>query len=121
VFLQKNLRLLIAIAWLIFISSLFFLPGAAFPKADWLSDIQFDKWVHIGFFIVLVGLWSWALETANKLQYFFLVFAAILYGLCVELVQHYLVVNRSFDPGDLVADSIGALLGLFIWVRYIKK
>jgi hypothetical protein len=120
VFLQKKLRLLIAFIWLIFISILFCLPGSSLPKADWLSKIWFDKWVHIGFFMVLVGLWNWALKTKTSLQYTYMIVGAIVYGLIVELVQHYLIPNRSFDPGDLIADSVGAFIGLFIWVRYIK-
>ncbi len=118
---SKKHRGIIVILWTVFISVLFCLPGAALPKADWLSDIYFDKWVHIGFFTVLIFLWSWFLEAGKFSIFIATIAAAILYGLVVELVQHYFILNRSFDLGDLVADTVGALLGLFGWKRFIKK
>ncbi len=48
--------------------------------------------------------------------------ACLLYGLLMEFVQKFWVPNRSFDPGDVVADGVGAAAGvLFSWKRYIKK
>jgi len=47
---------------------------------------------------------------------------AFLYGIGMEFVQRYLVVNRSFDVGDIIADGVGALAGfLFSSRTYIKK
>lgn len=47
---------------------------------------------------------------------------AFLYGIGMEFVQRYLVLNRSFDGGDIIADGIGALAGyLFSSRTYIKK
>ena len=40
----------------------------------------------------------------------------------MEFVQKYFVAFRSFDPGDIVADGIGSLIGYFFAARrYIKK
>lgn len=80
-------RVLLASVYLIIISALFCLPGSALPKADWLSKIYFDKWVHIGFFFVLIIIWLWALQLFKKAIVFLLIAAAI-YGLTVEIVQH---------------------------------
>ncbi|HVG17361.1 MAG TPA: VanZ family protein [Chitinophagaceae bacterium] len=118
---NRKYRGVLATLWTIFISILFCLPGSALPKADWLSKIYFDKWVHIGFFMVLVILWSWFLDIKRNRIYLTIIIVSILYGLTVELVQHYLIVNRSFDLGDLLADTVGALVGLFVWKGYIKK
>jgi VanZ family protein len=117
----RKYRAVIATLWTVFISILFCLPGSALPKADWLSKIYFDKWVHIGFFMVLVILWSWFLDIKRSRIYFTIIVLSVFYGLTVELVQHYLILNRSFDLGDLIADSAGALIGIFIWKGYIKK
>jgi VanZ family protein len=46
---------------------------------------------------------------------------AFLYGLAVEVIQYYFITNRSFDLTDLAADMVGAMAGLLIWGRYIKK
>ncbi|HUC81794.1 MAG TPA: VanZ family protein [Flavisolibacter sp.] len=110
----------LAIAWLLVISVLFFLPGSALPKETWLNDIQFDKWVHFGFFALLLFLWRFFLPAAKKYSWFLLL-GALFYGLGVELVQHYLIANRSFDMGDVAADMAGAVAGILFWQGYIKK
>jgi VanZ family protein len=117
---QKQMKLL-AFAWLIFISILFFLPGSALPKDDWLSKIYFDKWVHFGFFALLLFLWRFYFPGESKYHHHLLAFA-FCYGLSVELIQHFFIANRSFDVGDLIADMTGGVAGIWIWVkRYIKK
>lgn len=117
-----------AIAWLIICTVLLILPGSAFPKENWLSEIWFDKWVHIGLFAVMVILFCWgALKKTNeqaRLRKHFIVFAilAIAYGAGMEFVQKYFVANRSFDIGDIAADAIGSVIGLLFSVkRCIKK
>jgi hypothetical protein len=119
--LSKTRKFILAVAALLFFSFLFCIPGSAIPKDDWLEKIWADKWVHIGIFISLVFLWSNALEINSTPGFFILVFVAVLYGLTVEIVQDQLVVNRSFDLGDLVADFIGCLGGVWLRARYIKK
>ena len=44
------------------------------------------------------------------------------YGIVMEVLQHYFIPFRSFDWGDVVADCVGAIVGYMIatyW--YIKK
>ena len=119
--LSKTSKFLLAVAALVFFSFLFCIPGSAIPKDDWLDKIWADKWVHIGIFISLIFLWSNALEINTTKGFFILVFVAVLYGLAVEIVQDKLVANRSFDLGDLVADFVGCLGGVWLRRRYIKK
>jgi VanZ family protein len=111
----------LAIGWLIFISVLFFLPGSALPEENWLSKIYIDKWVHIGFFAVLIFLWrssfNWDIYKYNL----FLLFSAVLYGCFVEVVQLYWVANRSFDVYDIISDTVGSILGLLVWLQVYKK
>lgn len=120
--LSKNLRLALAVFYVVFISVLFVLPGSAFPKDDWLDKIGFDKWVHIGLFGGLALAWSWALSIGRLKYLWMLFFLFAFYGISVEIVQDQLVTNRSFDIGDWIADMVGSVLGLwFWWYRYIKK
>jgi VanZ family protein len=116
-----SLRIIWPLLWLTFITILFCLPGSAFPKADFLSKIWFDKWVHIGFFTVLLFLWNWAFRLNKRGDFYLILLLAILYGFLIEVVQHYLIINRSFDLGDLVADTIGSLVGLWTWSLYKKN
>ncbi|MFD2918123.1 VanZ family protein [Terrimonas rubra] len=121
--------LLPAIAWLILSVILLTLPGSQFPSSNWLSAIAFDKWVHIGMFAMMVFLWCWGItrfsaRPKQKLKQIF-VWVFILscaYGIGMEYVQENLVIHRSFDVGDIIADIVGALCGLgYAWYRFIKK
>ena len=114
--------------WMIVCTILLTLPGSSFPKEDWLDKIWFDKWVHIGLFAVMVVIWCWGIQkgpantqTLTRLFQWVLLLA-IVYGTGMEFVQKYLVVNRSFDGADIVADAAGAFIGyLFSRRVYIKK
>jgi len=79
-------------------------------------------------FAIMVFLWCWSLLKIQldkeKLKKGFIAFLILwfVYGVCMEFVQKYFVVNRSFDIGDIIADAIGCIIGfLFSWSRYLKK
>lgn len=114
-----------AITWFLLSTFLLTLPGSSLPKETWLNKIQADKWIHIFMFGLMVFLFCRALSKKIKvsLQNFLYVFAACcLYGIAMEFVQKYWVINRSFDFGDIVSDILGSLLGFWISAkRYIKK
>src|SRR5437868_246664 len=109
------------ILWLLLMNFLFFLPGSALPKEDWLDRIFFDKWVHIGLFAVLIFLWRSAFTWTFTKYNLVLIFSALLYGLLVEFIQRQWVPNRSFDLYDVLADTIGSIIGLIVWLSSIKK
>jgi len=119
--LAKN-KLLILSLYFLLITILFFLPGSALPKEDWLSKIYFDKWVHVGLFMILSFLSCWAFLLKRRKDLVMLLLATICYGFLVEIIQGTLVANRSYDLGDLTADTCGSILGITFWLwRYIKK
>ena len=116
------------IAWLLISTFLLTIPGSAFPKENWLEKLWVDKWVHLGMFSIMVFLWCWATmkipQAAAQRKKTFIIIAcvALVYGGAMEFVQHYLIPNRSFDIGDIIADAVGCAIGLlFSWQRYIKK
>ncbi len=116
-----------AIGWLLLVTLLLVLPGQAFPQETWLSNIQFDKIVHIGLFAVLTwlfcrGLYQTFPQARLKSNFIYIAPAAVVYGLVMEFVQKYYVPFRSFDVYDVVADGIGAFAGYFfsVWL-YFKK
>ena len=86
-----------------------------------MMTIDFDKFVHFCIFSGLVFLWRSAFD--YKMPNFSLVIflGALLYGYLVEVIQLNWVANRSFDLLDVVADSLGSLMGLFVWRRVYKK
>ena len=118
---NKKARISIAIVYLMIISALFCLPGSAFPKNNWLSKIGFDKWVHIGFFAVLIILWNWAANSTKRSYTILIMASAIAYGLLVEYVQHNFIPNRGFDIGDWIADIAGSCVGMGLWAAYLRN
>jgi VanZ family protein len=111
---------ILSIGWFILMCVLFTLPGSAFPNENWLSDIYFDKWVHVGLFAVLVFLWSSFFMVKPSAWWKPLLYALI-YGLIIEWIQKEFVPNRSFDIYDVIADTVGSVIGLMVWLRVYKK
>jgi VanZ family protein len=120
-FSKRISRLAFACVYLILISILFFLPGSAFPQENWFSKIYLDKWIHAGIFLCLSLVWLWALDMNERRIYIQLLFLMGLYGLGVEIIQGLFIPNRSFDLFDLLSDMTGAVSGIFLRGRYIKK
>ena len=110
-----------AIVWLLIISVLFFLPGSALPNESMFGIPQFDKLVHAGFFAVLLFCWRFYFKADVRYTWLLLLLAAA-YGLGVEFIQRDFVPHRDFDLYDVIADVIGAGIGLWFWTkRFIKK
>jgi VanZ family protein len=117
-----------AVAWLITSFILLTLPGSSLPKENWLDKIWADKWIHIGMFAIMVILFCWAMPGIGKqeerLKKAFIIIAILCtaYGIGMEYVQKYFISNRSFDIGDIIADTVGSVIGLLYSLRtYIKK
>ncbi|MBL0233575.1 MAG: VanZ family protein [Chitinophagaceae bacterium] len=126
--LSKRLHLLLAIILLAGITILLVIPGSAFPSENWMSSIQLDKWIHIFLFAILVIMWVTAMwknyPTVTSFHKLSVSVAciAVIYGISMEIVQHYFVTNRSFELNDIFADLAGSLIGyLLLMSRYIKK
>lgn len=110
-------KLISAIGWFLLSLVLLCLPGSSLPKYPWLAAIHADKWVHIGLFGILCALFC-RLVISQKNEgkiiqmYCILVtIGGIFYGITMEFVQKYWIAGRSFEPWDIVADSIGCILG----------
>ena len=111
----------LAISWFIIMNILFVLPGSALPRSNWLTEIQVDKWVHVGLFAVLVFLWCSAFEFSASKKGWLIVITAVAYGFLVEVVQKNWVPNRSFDLYDVLSDTAGSIFGFWLWLRVNKK
>jgi VanZ family protein len=103
------------------------MPGSAFPKQNWLSTIHFDKMVHIGLFAMLVVLWCWPFSflpfarTTAARSFVLITLLGIGYGIAMEFVQDNWIPRRSFELGDIIADTAGAVAGfLFARWKYLK-
>jgi len=126
---NQNRFLFPALAWLIICTILLTLPASAFPSDKWYTKIPlFDKWAHIGIFSILSFLFCWGIfkkgnsTDSRKKNFIQTGILCLLYGIIMELVQRYLIPNRSFDAGDIIADGVGTFAGVIYSIkRYIKK
>lgn len=121
-------KLFPAILWLLIIITLLSLPGSAFPSQNWMSKIQFDKWIHIFIFFILTFLFCLPLRSYKEKTYrYFILYISIatllsiIIGIIMEYVQKYYIPNRSFDVWDIVTDTVGSVLGCIYCLRWHKK
>ena len=105
-----------AILWAIFIFILSVIPGKQFPRELFIPHL--DKAVHLTFYLVLFVLGYGAKK--NELSILALSTVCFLYGLLIELIQHYLIPNRFFGADDILANTIGIVFGVLFVKRIIK-
>ncbi len=117
---MKNLKYFLpATIWIIIILVLCTLPGKDIPTSSFLEQIHFDKFVHfslfggIVFFLALAVYWQRKKVSSGLLLLF--VFISASYGLAIEFVQKYYAEGRSFDLYDALADTIGAIAGVWVF------
>jgi hypothetical protein len=133
IFVQKQLlrnklivRLIPATIFFFITFYLFTLPGKSIPKVGWMEEIKMDKLVHIGLFTTSIILWCFplkktTLDSPSKIFWaLFISFIGICYGIAIEYIQKYYIVGRSFDLFDIVADSIGCIIGYIVTIKYFK-
>lgn len=113
-----------ALLWIGLILFLCTLPGSDIPQISLLDKLHADKIVHVVLFGGIVIWISYGFYKQkghiSNLTLFFIAFLAAAYGLAIEYIQKYMVVNRSFDMWDVVADAAGAIAGIFIF-KFIGK
>ena len=113
---HKNL-LFAALFYSFIISILFFLPTTGLPKVNFAAA---DKIVHGFIYFVLINLWMAYFYAKNNFHFdgksiAILFFSILLYGIVIEILQGLFTVSREADIFDLIANTIGSLLGIFFF------
>jgi VanZ family protein len=115
------------IAWFFLVLILICIPGYDLPKVDnWLIEINFDKFIHVGLFAVLAYLFMLpivrsALPTKEKWNWLIkITIAAIIWGITTELIQKFFVTGRSFSLSDWAADGSGGVAAL-LYFKFRRK
>lgn len=100
-------------SWTLLIFILCCLPGNEIPDID----IPFiDKWAHVVLFAVFSFLWLCAAPTRNVVYLFILLLISIFTGWLVEYIQGHYVQGRYQDDMDTLADGVGGLAGIIIFI-----
>ena len=103
-----------AILWTLAIISSCLVPASSFKRFSFDSILELDKIIHFimyaGFFI----LWRLSADKLKSKYSVILLFTAILLGIGIEVIQGEMKYGRTYDEADMVANTIGAFLGLLI-------
>ena len=112
-----NLKLL-AISYTILVVVLSLSPiPRAIPN---FKFFEMDKLIHLTMYFVLILLWGINL-ISFKFSLIKILFLTIFFGLLIETLQYLLPFGRYFDLGDIIANSVGAIIGIIILLFYKKK
>jgi VanZ family protein len=94
-------------------AAVLFLLSEKQPGTSDLWDLVPDKVVHLGLYGVLGATLAWGRHrTRRPLSFFLLALAGIVYGASDEWHQSF-VPGRTPSAGDILADSVGVVLGLW--------
>ncbi len=112
-----------SLLWALLIVLLSGLPGDDLPHLVFWDKVSFDKLTHAFFYAVLVVLITVGLVKQYRFSSFRkkslrIAFAVtIVFGFAVEVLQALVFYNRSAELTDLLANTIGCLLGVlyFKW------
>ncbi|WP_299820035.1 VanZ family protein [uncultured Pontibacter sp.] len=100
------------------------LPSSSMPSLSIWELFSFDSFAHAFLFGVLTFLMIVGLTkqfTYIKLRHYAIrtsLFISFAFGVFVELMQHFFIQGRQGDLMDVLANTLGCLLGivLFKWV-----
>lgn len=87
-----------------------------------VSILGYDKFLHALLYFGLVLVWLIYFNNAQKLSIknsFFILFGSLLYGICIEFLQGTLTTDRTADFFDVLANTIGIVLGA-LFFKFIK-
>jgi VanZ family protein len=112
-----------AIIWMALITGLSVMPAPQLPKTPFFAP---DKLAHATIYAVFTWLILFGLQrrTKTKLprkQVIISVVFAAFYGILMEFVQYAFVPGRFFEYGDMLANTIGALLGLSLFIPILLR
>ncbi|MES2747777.1 MAG: VanZ family protein [Bacteroidota bacterium] len=119
---NKKILLLFALLWTVLITILSLITVGNIGGKIALPHK--DKMIHFVFYFVFVLLWFHVKKSGNNYKKTSVVvfLIAIGYGLLMELFQSVFTTTRKADIFDVIANSSGALAGLFfISYRFLNK
>ena len=79
-----------------------------------------DKAYHCFAYFTLAISWLFTFYKKPKKKYL-IVLLCVIFGIIIEILQSKLTVYRTGDYLDVIANSLGVLLALFIFNVFLKK
>lgn len=77
-----------------------------------------DKIYHIIAYVILASLWMLYLKPFKvNFRPLFVFFTVVFFGFILELLQYLINSNRTYDTFDIMANTIGAIIGMFVGLK----
>jgi len=104
-------KYILVVGWVFVIVVLSLLPKSSIDTGSLKLFKGADKIVHFGMYAILMFLWMIAIKkntkpNRNNRVLYAVIFSVVL-GIMLELMQKYLVIGRSFDTFDIIANITG--------------
>lgn len=84
----------------------------------WFMFSGIDKVLHLGIFAIL-GFCFIAAFPKIRFSYYFQII--LIYAFLTEILQEKMELGRSMEALDIVADTIGCLIGYFTYKELVKR
>ena len=116
-----------ALLWAMLIFILCAIPGKHIPFGGFWDVFHLDKLIHACLFFVQAVLFVQGftrqsqLVVLNKYPKLISLLICIFYGAALELMQRFVFQDRSADVFDFIANSIGALAGVWFFQKMLNK
>ena len=120
----KKIALRVSLFYTLLITIAFLLPASGklnlFKLFD--SSIPIDKILHVIIHLILAFLWLNVIFIQNnqviKVKLIAItVLSCVFYGIIVEILQEQLINSRRADFMDVIANSVGTLLGFLLFLK----
>jgi len=115
----KNL-LIVGVLYSILITIAFLGPTSTLPKIDFV--FPFDKVVHLIIYLFLAIIWLFYFFKKNNNHLNFrtilvVMLVFLVYGTVIEVLQELFTASRQADIYDVLANTIGSLIGVFVFLN----
>jgi VanZ family protein len=116
--------LFLGVLYTFIITYLFVAPRPDLPEIDFFISI--DKVGHFLIHVLLSLIWLvyFFVRAKHRLSIkyvIFIVIACLTYGIVIEVTQQMLQANRKADMYDVLANSIGTLVGMLLFLNVKKR
>ncbi|MDP2174189.1 MAG: VanZ family protein [Candidatus Cloacimonadaceae bacterium] len=111
----KRLSLILAILWYAGIWTVSSIPAEDIPS---VKIISIDKLMHISVYFILALMVNRVFSNYSlSKKYALLIYLAMLVSAGLDEYHQYYIPGRSVSVYDFIANSIGLLSGMFIYLR----
>ena len=118
---QRYFRVVLAVLWTAFIFYGLTSEPSGIPRFPWLVQPGVDKLIHAILFAVEAGLLALVFSKTERPKLWLPILAwCFILGGGLEVVKHMWIEGRSGDVLDLIADMVGAILGI-LGTKFLLK